>query len=337
MNDTKYDFNFLIDEQTSLAIRLISEIISQTHEFKTDPKGYIKSSFANDCIGRKRGRLLMFGMAVGAIFLSSVLLMAALFYYSQSRIRTSQNSEPDRHGFVPLFYPRDITLQALRKGSDRAQGGGGSGNHEMLPPSYGAPPPDSLTPTLIRASTHESAIPDPVLPVVPTILAQPIPVPDQLKNLPYGLTTGQTIQPSDGPGEGPGIGTGKGPGIGSGRGPGDGPGEGGNRGGGPNNNKLPGSGPDKEQPLSAKMLILTTPRPDYTEEARTQKVQGVVIIEATFRSDGQIANVHVIRGLGYGLDEKAIQAVMQIKFRPAERQGRPVDVKQRISVSFQLL
>lgn len=336
MNDTKHDFNFLIDEQTSLAIRLISEIISQTHEFRTDPKGYIKSSLANDCIGRKRGRLLLFGMAVGTIFLSSVLLMTILFYYSHPRVTTAGNSvEPFR--FTPLYYPNDVRFQPVTKSPDKPTGGGGSGNGEQMPPSYGVPPPSSLTPTIDAATTHPLENQDRVLPVIPTILAQPIPIPDQLKNLPFGVLNGQKEIPSDGPGNGPGIGTGNGSGIGPGTGGGEGPGYGGNRGGGSNNNKLPGSDAEKEQPLSAKMVILTRPRPDYTEEARTVKVQGTVIIEATFRADGQITNVHVIRGLGFGLDEKAIQAVMQIRFRPAERQGRPVDVKQRISVSFQLL
>jgi TonB family protein len=338
MNDLQFDFNFLIDEQKSLPTRLIREITSQAREFRSDPKGYIKSSLANDSIGRKRGRLLLFGMAVGTICLSSVILMAALFYYSQARPNVARNATSNIDNVVPLVYPADIQLESLKNGEDRAHGGGGSGNHELTPPSYGVRPPDSLTPTITVASAHPPVNPNPLLPVTPTILAQPIPIPDQLKNLPFGLPTGPIGPPSNGPGNGSGIGTGNGHGIGSGTGDGEGAGSGGNRGGGPRNNATGnGENPDSDPPFSSKLQILTKPRPDYTEQARTQKVQGVVVIEATFRADGEIADARVIRGLGYGLDEKAIQAVMQIKFRPAERKGRPVDARQRINVSFQLL
>jgi len=334
MNDTKYDFNFLIDEQTSLAIRLISEIMSQTHEFKTDPKGYIKSSFANDVIGRKRGRLLLFGMAVGAIFLSSVLLMAALFYYSQVKATAAGNPE-DRPNNYRLFYPSEIRLEALKKGPIAPKGGGSGGNEESLPPAFGALPPGSLRDSIVAVSEHPPTITNPSLPVMPTVLVRPDLIPPQPKDVPFGLPKADVGAPSDGPGKGKGIGNGDGHGVGTGKGPGVGPGKDGGIGGDERNDPN-GSGLN-DLTLSAKMQILTKPRPDYTEQARTDKVQGLVVIEATFKADGQITNVHVLRGLGYGLDEKAMQAVMQIKFRPAERQGRPVDTRQRISVSFQLL
>src|SRR4051812_18045701 len=148
MNDTQFDFNFLIAEQNSLPTRLIRELTSQRREFRSDPKGYIRSSLANDSIGRKRGRLLLFGMAVGTIFLSSVLLMTILFYYSQAKRGPSDASANNNGNVVPLIYPNYIRLEALKKGEDRAHGGGGSGNRELLPPSFGTPPPDSLTPTM---------------------------------------------------------------------------------------------------------------------------------------------------------------------------------------------
>src|SRR5437016_14445188 len=124
MNDTKYDFNFLIDEHTSLATRLIREATSQAHEFRSDPKGFIKVSLANDSIGRKRGRLLLFGMAVGTILMSSVLLMTILFYYSQARFRAPENSASNKPDFSPLLYPVEIQLEARKKGVEPAHGGG---------------------------------------------------------------------------------------------------------------------------------------------------------------------------------------------------------------------
>src|SRR5437016_6590027 len=115
MNDTKYDFNFLIDEHTSLATRLIREATSQAHEFRSDPKGFIRGSLANDSIGRKRGRLLLFGMAVGTILMSSVLLMTILFYYAQAR-SAAENTANNNHDLRPLFYPSDIRMEELKKG-----------------------------------------------------------------------------------------------------------------------------------------------------------------------------------------------------------------------------
>src|SRR5882762_6649111 len=152
MNDTKYDFNFLIDEPTSLATRLIREATSQAHEFRSDPKGYIKGSLANDAIGRKRGRLLLFGMAVGTVLMSSVLLMTVLFYYSQRRNSPTESAR-NSPMITPLFYPRDIRMEELKKGEDRAHGGGGAGNHESTPPSFGVRPPDFLTESMSAATT----------------------------------------------------------------------------------------------------------------------------------------------------------------------------------------
>lgn len=79
------------------------------------------------------------------------------------------------------------------------------------------------------------------------------------------------------------------------------------------------------------------PRPDYTEEGRINKITGVVVVRALFTADGKVASPKVIRGLGYGLDEKAIQAVLRIKFKPAIKDGKSASVWLTIEVRFQLL
>src|SRR5262249_48306464 len=98
-----------------------------------------------------------------------------------------------------------------------------------------------------------------------------------------------------------------------------------------------GGGDGDNGPITSKMSVLFQPRPDYTEEARKNKITGTVVVEAVFRADGKISGARVVKGLGYGLDEKAIEAVMKIQFRPAERNGKPTDLRQRVRVSFQLL
>jgi len=146
------------------------------------------------------------------------------------------------------------------------------------------------------------------MPVAPTIQVNPQLIPPQNPNLPIGLPTGQVGPPSDGPGSGKGIGSGKGGGVGSGDGTGFGPGHGKGTGGG---DYSEGGGDGDSSPPTVKLQILNNPKPEYTEEARKNKITGIVVVEATLKADGRIIGPHVIRGLGYGLDEKAIEAVMK--------------------------
>jgi TonB family protein len=77
-------------------------------------------------------------------------------------------------------------------------------------------------------------------------------------------------------------------------------------------------------------------RPSYTEEARRRGLQGDVLLEIVVQRDGRVGTVRVLRSLGAGLDERAIQAVRQWRFSPATRQGAPVDVVVEVSVGFSL-
>jgi TonB family protein len=89
-------------------------------------------------------------------------------------------------------------------------------------------------------------------------------------------------------------------------------------------------------PTSTSPEILFKPKPAYTDEARTLRIEGQVLLEVTLRADGTIQIVRVIRGLGHGLDETAAQAARQMRFRPATRAGIPVDVNATLTITFQL-
>lgn len=132
--------------------------------------------------------------------------------------------------------------------------------------------------------------------------------------------------PSNGTGSGGGIGSGSGGGVGSGRGPGVGPGWGGGIGGGA---YRVGGG------VSAPK-ILFQPDPEYSEEARKAKYQGTVVLWVVVGPDGRVHDIKVSRGLGMGLDEKAIEAVRQWKFEPARKDNQAVPVQVSIEVSFRL-
>lgn len=83
--------------------------------------------------------------------------------------------------------------------------------------------------------------------------------------------------------------------------------------------------------------ITFKPKPDYTDEGRKQKINGEVRLEVLFKSDGRIHVVRVLQGLGYGLDEQAVKAAEQIKFKPALREGQPIDSMALVHIIFELI
>jgi protein TonB len=122
------------------------------------------------------------------------------------------------------------------------------------------------------------------------------------------------------------MGNGSGTGLGSGNGSGLGPGSGGNTGGGP---RRIGGG------VSAPQVIFQV-EPEFSEEARKAKVAGNVLVNLWVDTNGNPSHVRVIRGVGMGLDEKAVEAVRQYRFRPAMENGKPVLVELNIEVNFQI-
>ena len=128
---------------------------------------------------------------------------------------------------------------------------------------------------------------------------------------------------------GPGVdgaGSGRDGGNGPGRGAGAGNGEDRGFGGGP---YRPGSGVEPPR-------LLREVKATYSEEARRANVVGDVLMEVVVRADGTVGSARVTRGLGFGLDERAIAAVRQWRFAPARRAGVPVDVAVEVAMEFNL-
>ncbi|HEY4818482.1 MAG TPA: energy transducer TonB [Candidatus Acidoferrum sp.] len=82
--------------------------------------------------------------------------------------------------------------------------------------------------------------------------------------------------------------------------------------------------------------ILDKPRPQYTAEGRTLRLEGDVVLDMVFQANGTVQVNQVISGLGHGLDESAVRAAQQIKFKPAKRDGQPVDFPARVRIEFRL-
>ncbi len=87
------------------------------------------------------------------------------------------------------------------------------------------------------------------------------------------------------------------------------------------------------RPLITPRLISRV-KPEYTAEARKARAKGVVTFYAVVGPDGKLRNIRLVRGLGYGLDEKAIEAVRQWRFKPGTKDGKPVLVPAMIEVRF---
>lgn len=94
--------------------------------------------------------------------------------------------------------------------------------------------------------------------------------------------------------------------------------------------------PETAAPKILPAEIISKPTPAYTEEARKLHIEGEVLLEVVFESSGKLRVVRVIRGLGHGLDENAIQAAQQIHFKPALRDGQPADSTAVLHIVFQL-
>lgn len=212
----------------------------------------------------------------------------------------------------------------LPVGNKAMGGGGGGGDRDKLEAPKGAVPKLKtevpITPPAVVIRNQ-----NPKLVADPSVVAPPnIPV---LKVGDLGDPMSKIIgTASNGTGVGGGIGSGSGGGVGSGRGPGVGPGYGGGYGGGI---YRVGNG------VSAPVPIYD-PEPDYSEEARKAKYQGVVVLSVIVGPDGKAHDPKVQRSLGMGLDEKAIEKIREWKFEPAKKDGQAVAVMVSVEVSFHL-
>lgn len=262
------------------------------------------------------------GVAMSAIIhavLIGVLLSGAFFGH-----QIVQQIAPRQ--VVTLIAPSPDTY-ALPTAKRVISGGGGGGDHDPLPAPKGHLPKPALqqiTPPAIVMRNEK-----PKLAVEPTVVMPPQ-VHVAENHMPNIGTSTATVMPaappSNGTGSGGGIGSGSGGGVGVGHGPGVGAGSGGGIGGGV---YKVGGGISAPQAISA-------PDPGYTEEARRAKKQGTCVLWLIVDAAGHPRDLKVVRGLGLGLDEKALEAVKQWRFQPALKDGKPVDVQISVEVEFHL-
>ncbi len=236
----------------------------------------------------------------------------------------------------------------LKEKQQKAGGGGGGGDEaETRPASYGKLPKASLEEQVVVPRPEPPPPKPALLPVEPTMRADPTLFPPDPRNLPYGMPDSKSTDLSRGKGSGEGYGNGDGTGVGKGEGSGYGPGRGYNTGGGDariGGGGAGGGGGGGDDPnrvystkdVTSKARILNKPEPQYTEEARKNQVTGTVVLRAVFAANGAVTNIKAVKGLPDGLTEKAIAAARQIKFVPAQKDGRAVSQYIQIEYNFNL-
>jgi TonB family protein len=246
-------------------------------------------------------------------------VVALLFVIGTNK--TIQRVVKDQIALIaPDIAPYKPTIKKNQMG-----GGGGGGDRSPTPASKGKLP--RLADKQFVPPMAVIRNPDPKLVMEPTLIIQPDANIPKINMDVLGDPLAKSGIASNGTGSGGGIGSGPGGGVGSGSGPGYGPGRGGNMGGGAY--KIGGG---VSQPT-----VLFKVEPEYSEEARKAKFQGTVVLFVVVDEHGNPRDLKVIRPLGLGLDQKAIEAVEKWKFSPGKKDGKPVPVQATIEVNFRLL
>jgi TonB family protein len=251
--------------------------------------------------------------------ITSVLIHAAAF----AMILTFGSSPTVTHRFQVIAS--NVLIYVPKPQANPASGGGGGGARQPGEANIGNIPramPRQFTPPRVEPVASRLMVP-------PSIsIAAVLP---ELPVIRYGDPFGKESTLSDGPGSGGGIGSGREGGVGPGTGPGLAAGIGGNFGGG-----IAGGIHRIGGGVSAPRLLYKV-EPEYSEDARKAKWQGMVLLSAIVDEKGRPRNIKVLRSLGLGLDEKAIEAVQKWVFKPAVLNGVPVAVTATIEVNFRLL
>ena len=236
------------------------------------------------------------------LHLAALALLAVLLHHRVSLSNPTRTPEPFAISIPPPALPK---LQTM---------GGGGGHTSPTPVSRGHLPRSSDHPLVPPTSPP---LAHPKIAIEPTVELQ--------KDLHIASTLPNLGQPNS-PLVGTSLGNGFGTGLGGGSGSGLGPGTGGNTGGGAR--RVGGS-------VSAPVLLFSV-EPEFSEEARRAKVAGNVLVSLWVTPEGHPTHVRVLRGVGMGLDQKAVEAVEQYRFAPALENGKPVLVEVNVEVDFQI-
>jgi TonB family protein len=329
-------------EHSSLLKRLFKGCAEAISELRENPKAFIVGAIRGDGIGgRRRQMFLQYGLAISILAYSVGFLLTLTLWTINTKNPLSGNEKVRTPIWLPYVGTAPPPETNLRKGdNDQAShGGGGGGDRSELPASFGQRP-DYAEDQPVMAPTTRPTLTPPEIAIKETLLGDPNLNVKRDDLLPTGLPNGVIGPPSDGQGTNKGIGTGDNGGVGPGKNKGFGPGEDGNEGG--NRYTIGERNPgrdraDQADAVDAKPVALNRPRPNYTEQARQKKVQGLVRTRVLVGADGSVKQVQ-IRGGGLpdGLNEEAIRAAYQMRFKPAMKAGQPVAYWITVDIEFNI-
>jgi protein TonB len=295
--------------QQRAAVPVSTENTIRSDEAPHNPGGFLFS-------GQREKR---FSGAMGvSIGLHALAIILALLIINYAPVSVAIATPPEH-------LPSDVIWLDQR---GPGGGGGGGGNQMKEPPRKAElPGKEKITVPIMKAPE----LTPPKKPEKPPDPVQQLNIPVKTESagvlpLPGTLMANQSLSLSQGTGAGGGAGTGTGQGIGEGTGSGLGAGVGGGTGGG---FYQPGNGV-----LSPEVVF--EKKPNYTPDAMRGRIQGTAWVAAVVLADGTVGEAHIVRSLdsAFGLDEEAIKAVKQWRFRPGTRFGKPVPVQVVIEVSF---
>jgi TonB family protein len=268
-----------------------------------------------DPMARSRnGKSSLLSVGIHALVLAIIL---AIIFWHPKRPMVAQVAPPPVFNITP-FMPLDNSAQATG-------GGGGGGDRDLLQAAVGKLP--TVAKTQFVPPDEVIRNPKPKLAVEPTVVMPAnIKLPNSnMPNLGDPLTTVRGPA-SNGTGSAGGIGAGKSGGVGPGSGAGVGPGQGGGYGGG-----IYQVGGGVRPPV-----VIYQVDPEFSDQARMAKYQGLCVVEVIVDARGIPQDPKVIRPLGMGLDEKAVEAVKQYRFKPATLNGHPVAVREDVEIDFHI-
>jgi len=258
--------------------------------------------------------------AIGIATTVNLAILALVIFFGVRKIIDTVNQQQ--------LHATDIDVGEFKAphADTLAGGGGGGGDRSIIDANKGQLPKIEKNPI---TPPQVPVVDNPKIPMQSAIDVQKnLTLPDNPLLPVIGVTKSPNVNlASNGQGSSGGMGTGSGGGLGSGTGNGYGPGFGGNAGGG-----LYHVGGGISAPVA-----LNNVEAEFSDEARRAKYQGVCLISLIVDAQGNPQNPRVIRALGMGLDEKALEAVRQYKFRPAMKDGKtPVAVMITVEVNFRL-
>jgi TonB family protein len=231
--------------------------------------------------------------------------------------------------YLGVDVPMTVEEEEQKKNEDEGGGGGGGGKEDPNPVNQGDLPDQTKQPirppdpNVYRSDNFELKTPPPSTQGTRDF---------EQKYGRWGDPNSLSQIGSSGPGTGGGMGTGRGTGAGSGSGTGSGSGDGSGSGGGSGDGNGDGPGPGGRVPPPVRAAVTTPyritfqPKATYTDEARSNNVQGAVRLKITLLASGQVGSIVPVTRLPYGLTERAIAAAKQIRFEPKMVNGVAVPV-----------